>query len=89
MIQKDALKKKVKLIAIGNSKGIRIPKEIIQKYGFSDTLLVEERDDGVLLSKKRGKKLSWEETFKAMAKEKEDWSDFEDTISDGLERDEP
>lgn len=84
-MQKNTVRKKIKLIPIGNSKGIRIPKEILEKYGFSDTLLVEERDDGVLLHKKKEKKLSWEETFKAMAREKEDWSCFDDAISDGLD----
>lgn len=33
------------------------------------------------------KKLSWEDTYKEMAKEKEDWSDFDITISDGIEED--
>ena len=31
------------------------------------------------------KRLSWEDTFKAMAREREDWSDFEGTVADGLE----
>jgi hypothetical protein len=32
----------VKLISIGNSKGIRIPKALLQKYGWSDSLVLEE-----------------------------------------------
>jgi hypothetical protein len=31
------------------------------------------------------KRLSWEDTFKAMAREREDWSDFEATVADGLD----
>ncbi len=31
------------------------------------------------------KRLSWEDTFKAMAREREDWSDFEGTVADGLD----
>jgi hypothetical protein len=32
-----------------------------------------------------GKQLSWKDTFKAMAREREDWSDFEGTVADGLD----
>ena len=39
----------VKLIAIGNSKGIRLPKALIQKYGWSGSLVLEERGDGIFL----------------------------------------
>ena len=88
-MEKNTITKKVKLIPIGNSKGIRLPREILQKYGFSGTLIVEEKENGVLLHKhKEEKKLSWEETFKAMAKEKENWEDFETSTLDGLESDE-
>ena len=30
-------------------------------------------------------KLSWEDTYKAMADEKEQWDDFDTTLLDGLE----
>jgi antitoxin MazE len=77
--------KDIKLISIGNSKGVRIPKAILQKYGFSDTLLLEETEKGILLRKKDEQKLSWEDTFKAMAAEQEDWEDFDTTLLDGLD----
>ncbi len=75
----------VKLVAIGNSKGVRLPKSILQKYGFSGTLLLEETEEGVLLRQMQDEKLSWADTFRAMAQESEDWQDFENTIVDGLE----
>lgn len=78
--------KEVKLIPIGNSKGIRIPKATIQKYGFSDTLLIEETDRGIFLhGKENDNKLSWEDSFKSMAEEKEDWSAFDSTLLDGID----
>jgi len=77
----------VKLVRIGNSKGVRIPKALLQKYGLSDSMVIEETDQGILLRKKREDKLSWEETFKAMAKEGEDWTDMDVTLLDGLEED--
>ncbi len=75
----------IKLIPIGNSKGIRIPKELLQKYGFNNLLLLEETDRGLLLRKKEDNKLSWKDTYKAMSSEKEDWDDFDPAIVDGLE----
>ena len=70
---------------IGNSKGVRIPKSLLQKYGLNNSLLLEETDRGLLLLKKEDSKLSWEDTYKAMANEKEDWDDFDTTLLDGLE----
>ncbi len=44
----------VKLVPIGNSKGIRIPKVLLQKYGLKNSLLIEETDRGLLLRNKEG-----------------------------------
>jgi antitoxin MazE len=75
----------IKLISIGHSKGVRLPKALVQKYGFGDTLLLEETEYGILLRKQGDVKLSWEETYAAMAQEKENWEDFDQAILDGLE----
>jgi antitoxin MazE len=87
-MEEEARTQQVQLVPIGNSKGIRLPKAIIQKYGFSDTLLLEETEQGILLRSVATPKLSWEETFKAMAAQQEDWDDFESTLLDGLDHDE-
>ncbi len=75
----------VKLIAIGNSRGIRLPKAVLQKYGWGDSLVMEETERGVLLYGKELNKLSWNETYREMAAENEDWSDLDATIADGLD----
>ena len=74
-----------KIVPIGNSKGIRIPKALLQKYGLKNSLLIEETDKGLLLRNKEESKLSWEDTFKAMAAENEQWDDFDATLLDGLD----
>ena len=84
-MEKQILARDVKLVPIGNSKGVRIPKPLLQKYGLKNSLLLEETDRGLLLRKKEDSKLSWEDTYKAMANEKEDWDDFDTTLLDGLE----
>lgn len=73
-----------KLVSIGNSKGLRIPKALLQKYGLKNSLLIEETDRGLLLRNKEESKLSWEETYKAMANQRENWEDFDSTLFDGL-----
>ena len=75
----------VKLIAVGNSKGIRLPKALLQKYGWSDSLVLEERQEGVFLYSKEKNTLSWKDTYRAMAADNEDWSDLDVTVADGLD----
>jgi len=84
-MEKQIRSRDVKLVPIGNSKGIRIPKPLLQKYGLKNSLLLEETDRGLLLRKKEDSKLSWEDTYKSMANEKENWDDFDTTLLDGLE----
>ena len=84
-MEKQIRARDIKLVPIGNSKGIRIPKELLRKYGLYNSLLLEETDRGLLLRNKEGSKLSWENTYKAMANEKEGWDDFDATLLDGIE----
>ena len=78
----------LKLSAVGNSRGIRIPAVLIRRYGFSHEIVAEVRNEGLLLKKPDTSgmaKLSWDETAKAMADAAEDWSDFSAAEGDGLE----
>ncbi len=84
-MKRELRSRDVKLVPIGNSQGVRIPKTLLQKYGLSDSLVLEETSQGLLLRKKREDKLSWKESFRTMAEEGEDWSDFDSTLLDGLE----
>ena len=77
--------REVKLIPIGNSKGLRLPKALLDKYGWSDRLVLEELEESVVLRGKETHNLSWEETSRAMAAESEDWSDFDIAIADGVD----
>ena len=77
--------REVKLISVGNSKGIRLAKELLDKYGWDDRLILEEREESVVLRGEKTQNLSWEETYRAMAAEREDWSDFDTAVADGLD----
>jgi antitoxin component of MazEF toxin-antitoxin module len=74
------------LAQIGNSRGIRLPADLIRKHGFEHGLVLEDRGHELALKPKaKPKKLSWEETYKEMAAAKEDWSEWDVTLADGLE----
>ncbi len=77
----------IKIVPIGNSMGVRLPKSLIQKYGFTHSLVLEETAQGLLLRKKQDDKLSWDDTYKAMANEGEDWNEYDHTLLDGLDND--
>ena len=74
----------LKLSRIGNSRGIRLPAKLLARYGMNDVVLVEEGADAITLRPMKSKKLSWKETAAEMAREKEDWSDWDATAADGL-----
>ncbi len=77
---------KLKVSRIGNSRGVRLPATTLQRYQIGDEVLMEERDDGILLRPQGAPpRLSWADTAMAMAAEAEDWSDWDSTASDGLE----
>ena len=66
--------------------GCACPKRILHRYAIRDAVVVEEREDGLLLRSKKDRRLSWEETFREMAHEREEWSDLDVTLSDGLDK---
>ena len=75
-----------KLITIGNSKGIRLPKKLIEKYHLHDSLNLEEKKDGILIKADLPEnKLTWEETYREMAAAKEDWTDLDLLADDGID----
>ena len=77
----------LKIAKIGNSRGVRIPADVLRRYAFGDTATMVESVDGILLRPKQqaDAKLSWADTAKAMAAAGEDWSDWEAAASDGLD----
>ena len=73
----------LKVSRIGNSRGIRLPAAMLRKYHITDSVIVEEKADEIVLRPGHPgpTKLSWEQTAKAMAAAKEDWSEWEAAAS--------
>jgi antitoxin component of MazEF toxin-antitoxin module len=78
---------KLKVARIGNSRGVRLPIASLRRYRIGETVLMEERSEGILLrpTGPAVEKLSWEETAHAMAGSREDWSAWDATDADGLD----
>ena len=56
-------------------------------FEFFKELKLEEKKEGILIKADvPDAKLSWDETYREMAEEKEDWSDFDNLAADGLEQ---
>lgn len=80
----STLTRDIKLVAVGNSRGVRLPRELLRKYGISDVLVLEERSEGILLRGTASAKMSLDQTFAEMAVAQEDWSDWDGVATDGL-----
>jgi len=77
----------LKITRIGNSRGVRLPAATLRRYHLEDDVIMEERSEGILLRPTdipAVKKLTWEETAKAMAASGEDWREWDATAADGL-----
>lgn len=70
---------------VGNSRGIRLPAEVLRRYRVGETLIMEQRPDEIVLRPKRTRqqKLNWTETYQQMAQADEDWSGWE-SLAEGL-----
>lgn len=77
----------LKVARIGNSRGVRIPADTLLRYGIREGVVMEEREDGILLKPLAASenKLSLEDTARAIAMSTEDWSDLEIAAADGLD----
>jgi len=56
---------KVKLVRIGDSRGIRIPKSIIEQCGFEDAVELRIENDHLVIAPARLPREGWEEAFRA------------------------
>lgn len=56
----------IPIIAIGNSKGIRIPKIYLEKYNMKDVLDISFEEDKIVLKAINTPRQGWEKSFKKM-----------------------
>jgi antitoxin MazE len=63
---------KTRLIKIGNSQGIRIPKPVLEQLGFAEEVELEILPDQLIIRSPHLPRRHWAERFKAMAKAGDD-----------------
>ena len=63
---------KSKLIQIGNSKGIRIPKSLIEQFNLHHEVELDLLPEGVLIRSSHPPRMGWSEAFQRMNKNKDD-----------------
>ena len=55
----------IELVRIGNSRGIRIPKPLIEQCGLGDTVELYVERDRLVISPRRRPRQGWKEAFRA------------------------
>jgi antitoxin MazE len=61
-----------KLVAIGNSRGVRIPKAMIEQVGLAEEVELEVVDGAIVIRRKRRPREGWAEAAKRLAERGEE-----------------
>ena len=72
----------VSIISIGNSKGIRLSKTLIDKYHIKDEVELILEDDCIVLKPKKTARKGWENEFKKMRENGDDQLLIPDIFND-------
>lgn len=79
---------KVNLIAIGNSKGVRLPRSVIKECGFGEQIEMRVEDGVVVLAPARGTREGWDAAFERMAAAEDDSPFLPDSLGHEWDREE-
>lgn len=63
---------RIEIIKIGNSKGLRIPKSVLEQCGMKKTVDLRVEDNSIIVTPCKEARIGWEESFTLMAKNKDD-----------------
>lgn len=62
----------IPIIKIGNSRGIRIPKKVLDRYHLGENVELEFKDDCIVLKPSPDVRAGWGDAFKEMAAQGDD-----------------
>jgi antitoxin MazE len=79
---------RTELVRIGNSRGIRIPKPIIEQCGLGETVEVRVESDRLIISPERRLRQGWGEAFRASGRAAQDELLLETKESNEFDREE-
>lgn len=61
-----------KIIQIGNSKGIRIPKALLEHLGHSEEVFIEAKADKLIIRAAKQPRAGWDSAFRTMSQHHDD-----------------
>lgn len=61
-----------KLVPVGNSRGIRIPKAVLEQSGFTGAAELEVRGETIVIRPARSRRRGWDTAFAEMARRGDD-----------------
>lgn len=59
---------RARIVKIGNSQGIRIPKPLLEQTGISDDVELEVKQNQIIIRPVSNPRAGWDDAFEAMAK---------------------
>ena len=78
----------LKIVRIGNSRGVRLPAQLLAHYRIEECVVAERTEAGILLRPLRDGRLSWADTFRAQralqAVAGDEFADLDAVSGDGL-----
>lgn len=63
---------KTRIVKIGNSQGIRIPKVLLDQSAIGNEVELEVQDDRIVIRSAKSTRQGWEDQFKIMAEQGDD-----------------
>jgi antitoxin MazE len=63
---------KTRIVRIGNSQGIRIPKPLLRQSGLEGEVEMEVEEGRIVIRAAEGVRKGWDDAFRAMAEEGDD-----------------
>lgn len=63
---------KTRIVRIGNSRGVRIPKLLLDQVGLTDDVEISAENDALVIRPARVPRAGWDEAFRAMAERGDD-----------------
>jgi len=70
-----------KIVKIGNSRGIRIPKSFIEQSGIKNEVELEVKDDRIIIKSLSGVRKNWDLAFQKMSGNRDDILLDQDSLS--------
>jgi antitoxin MazE len=72
IIRNNNVAMKARIVKIGNSRGIRIPKSLLQRSNLSEEVELEAEKNRIIIRSVRQPRQDWESAFRAMAERQDD-----------------